>query len=148
MRSLLAQATVDEVVLVHPYEDQLPWLERLADDANPFIIPQRDPGKVFASWIRYGKNPDDYAGRSLDEWMAVQAELALRAITYYLMIDQPGIRDVQLAEINKDLELDMVTDWQPVRQDKVFCIPAGLDTLGKKLDEKELPPYLARQIDE
>jgi hypothetical protein len=116
MRELLAQAVVDRVILVHPYPDQLPELERLIDDGNPCIIPRRDPGQVFASWCRYGKNPDDYANRTLDEWMAVQAALALRGVTFFLDIDQPGVRDVQLAEINRELDLDLVTDWQAVRQ--------------------------------
>jgi hypothetical protein len=115
MRELLAGADVDHVVLVHPYSDQLPELERLADAGEPFIIPARDPGQVFSSWIKYHKNPDDFAGRSLDKWMAVQAELALRAWTFYLHIDKPGVRDLQLAEINEKLELDLVTDWEPVR---------------------------------
>ena len=30
--------------------------------------------------------------------------------------DEPAVRALQLALINKDLGLDLVTDWQPVRQ--------------------------------
>ena len=117
MRELLAQATVDRVILVHPYPDQVDELRQLLLEGAVGIIPVRDPGRVFCSWIKYGKNPDDYAGMSLDEWMAVQADLALEGRTYYLHIDQPGVRDLQLEEINRELGLDLVTDWDPVRQD-------------------------------
>lgn len=117
MRKLLADAAVDRVILVHPYEDQLPELRQLFREGAACIIPVRDPARVFCSWIKYGKNPDDFAGRSLDEWMVVQADLALETRTYYLHIDEPGVRDLQLADLNGALGLDLVTDWQPVRQD-------------------------------
>ena len=116
MRGLLAQAEVDRVVLVHPYPDQLPELERLADAGEPFIIPSRNRADVRSSWIKYGKNLYEFAGSSLTEWFDIQEELALRAVTFWLAIDKPGVRDVQLAEINRELKLNLVTDWEPVRQ--------------------------------
>lgn len=116
MRELLLEAEVDRVVLVHPYPDQVDELRQLFLEGAVCIIPVRDPARVFCSWIKYGKNPDDYAGHSLDEWMAIQADLALEARAYYLHIDKPGVRDLQLEEINRELGLDLVTDWEPVRQ--------------------------------
>ena len=116
MRGLLAQADVECVVLVHPYPDQLPELERLADDGEPFIIPSRKLYDVRSSWMKNGKNLYDFAGMSLDEWFDVQEKLALQAVTFYLAIDKPGVRDVQLAEINRELKLNLATDWKAVRQ--------------------------------
>ncbi len=105
-------------LIVHPYEDQLAELTRLIDDGNPVIIPVRRRDQVRASWIKYGKNLDDFAGRSLAEWFEVQRRLSRlgRFNTYYLDIDEPAIRGHQLELINKDLDIHLVTDWQPIRQ--------------------------------
>ena len=103
-------------IVVHPYPDQLPELEKLIDEANPVIVPARRRIDVQKSWIKYGKDLENFAGRSLGEWFEVQRKLVQGALTYYLDIDEPAIRVHQLALINKDLELNLVTDWQPIRQ--------------------------------
>ena len=116
MRKLFEGADIERLVLVHPYPDQIPELRRLIEDGHPIIIPTRDPAALLASWTKHGKNLYDFAGLSILEWFMVQADLVLRGTTFYLSIDNPVRRDKQLAEINHALGLDLVTDWEPVRQ--------------------------------
>lgn len=109
---------VERIVLVHPYPDQIPELERLIDDGNPVVIPHRRPATVRASWIKYGKDPDGgFAGMTIGEWFNVQIALADRtADTFYLDIDIPNLRELQLNMINAAFGLELETDWEPVRQ--------------------------------
>jgi hypothetical protein len=118
MRELLLEAEVDRVILIHPYLDQADELLQLVREGAVCIIPLRHSDDVRASWKKYGKDLRDYAGMTFEEWYAAQAEIADAATRlFYLEIDTPGRREQQLAEINRELGLDLVTDWQPVRQD-------------------------------
>jgi hypothetical protein len=117
MRKLLTGAA-EIVVIVHPYLDLIEGLKSMVDtEYSVCVIPQRDPEAVRASWIKYGKNPNNFAGMSLKEWYDAQYSIAERAPTYYLQLDRPSARDVQLAEINRELGLNLETDWEPVRQE-------------------------------
>jgi len=103
--------------VVHPYPEHLVELEYLIDNDNPVIIPARRRNLVHSSWVKYGKDPNCFAGRSLDEWLEVQRQLGARGNrTFYLDIDRTAVRDLQLARINRNLGISLETDWTPVRQ--------------------------------
>lgn len=110
-----------ESMVWHPYDEDLDKIYNLISGGAACIIPRRDLDQIVASWQRHGKNVDDFAGRSLDEWLYVQNSIAVHAAAksqlYYLNIDHPGARDRQLAAINRNLGLSLdARGWPVIRQ--------------------------------
>jgi hypothetical protein len=125
MRKLLEGADVERVVIVHPYPDQIENLTALVKAGNPCIIPLRHSEAVRASWKKYGKDLNNFGGMSFGEWYTARDRIADAATRlFYLEIDNDEDpyplakmeRDEQLASINRELGLELVTDWEPVRQ--------------------------------
>ena len=117
MHKLLAGVDVERVVIVHPYPDQVAELKALVMSGNPCIIPLRHSDDVRASWKKYGKDVHNFAGMTIEEWYIALYGIADAAVKlFYIEIDSPDRRDVQLAEINHKLGLELETDWEPVRQ--------------------------------
>jgi hypothetical protein len=120
IRDLLQHAPrapgIERILVAHPYPGNRDGLRKLVTDGNPVVLPRRDPDAVRGSWIKYGKDLADYAGASIDEWFRIQTEVIAGGAAFFLDLDQPGRRTWQLNIINMALGLDLVTDWQPVRQ--------------------------------
>lgn len=102
----------------HPYDEELPKLEELIDAGNPVIVPVRLFGRLEESWRRHGKDPENFAGLSLLEWKERVHGLCDRAgsLGFLLNIEIPGLRRLQLDDINFDLGLELETDWPIIRQ--------------------------------
>jgi hypothetical protein len=104
----------------HPYPVEQPKIIELLDAGNPAIVPWRDPDAVRASWLRRGKDPNNYAGWSLTRWYEEQAKLLRPYIDIgdiaILNIDNPEVRDDQLERINYQLGLELKTDWPVIRR--------------------------------
>jgi hypothetical protein len=117
----LLEGVDDFVNVKHPYPGkEFNLVLGYISDGHPCIIPRRQRGHVIDSWRKYGKDIHDFAGWSLDRWLQVRDALALCASEaggcYWLDIDLVSVRDEQLRIINSVFELNLVTDWRPVRQ--------------------------------
>lgn len=106
-----------EIHLRHVYLDEIEELDELLAAGNPAIVPRRPTARVLTSWLKYDKDPRDFAGMSIDDWFKMQ-HVVLEGVdqVYYLNLEDAGIRDEQLAIINQELGLELTTDWKPVRQ--------------------------------
>ena len=99
---------------VHPSDE--PKLLELLEAGNPCIVPVRDRWSVLESWIRHDKDPRAFCGLSLPEWFEALDALIWPYSPLLLAIDNPEIRDEQLAMINNTLGTVLTTDWPIVRQ--------------------------------
>lgn len=120
-RSELEAGRIERFELEHPYPGSVLRLVWLIDQGVcPVVIPRRRRDDVVRSWDRYGKDVNNFCGRSLTEWFEIQEELCIparaRGIFFCIDIDDPEARDEQLAFINDSLGLELETDWTPVRQ--------------------------------
>ena len=104
-----------EIYCRHFYENELAKIMELMRE-HPAIIPMRKKAAVARSWERYGKDLDDFGGWSLEQWFTVLDKVLMPFEPYILNIDKPGVRDEQLARINEELGLELVTDWPILRQ--------------------------------
>lgn len=111
---------VERHALQHPYIGAEQGLINLIRDGNPMVLPRRRRDQVLESWLRYGKDPENFGQRSLEQWFEVVEDIARCARHYNrfypIDIDLPGMRDAQLTAVNRYLGLELETDWQPVRQ--------------------------------
>jgi hypothetical protein len=116
VKNLLAD-TGQELYVRHVYPAEIERLEYLLNQGHPTIVPSREPDAVIASWLRYGKDPENFAGMSLLEWWKLLDGLVMmRQNVYLLHLDNPELRDLELATINFELQLELATDWTPVRE--------------------------------
>lgn len=100
-----------ECEALHIWPDQREiWFERMLT-VDKVIVPIRHPIEVAKSWKRRGKNPQE-----LPTWWRLLTGVVDPAKPRYLALDQPGVRNWQLADINLNFDLDLKTDWPVVRE--------------------------------
>lgn len=116
VKDMLKRAKVSDYLVVHPYHDKWDEINEHLKAGAHCIIPMRRKWEVVQSWIRHDKDVRNFGGMTLPEWFG-QIEMIKDLYKYWMLnIDEPGIRDEQLAKICFDLNLRLLTDWQPVRE--------------------------------
>ena len=106
----------------HIYPNSCVDLEAIAK-VSPTIIPLRHPLLVAESWKRRAKDVFE-----LPMWWSNLVTYFDPHGPFYLCLDKPEIRDGQLADINRDLEMELETNWPVLREMKTPRGPHKLST--------------------
>lgn len=128
------------------------WAERIAA-GHPIIVPLRHPINVAMSWKRR-----EHLGGSrlrvmnLPDWWRRLSGMIDPARPYYLPLDLPHRREACLDNINKNLGLELATDWPVIREK--FSGDYGSGCLDPEEIEvavtqvyQELEPFFSRWYD-
>lgn len=120
----------------HIWPDQMDrWADRM-QGTKSIIVPLRHPSKVALSWKareHFGRPPV----MDLPMWWRRLVGMIDPARPYYLPIDQVELRDSCLEHINKNLALELRTDWRIVRE-KNSEAAGRLDVVGLTSEEYEI----------
>ena len=102
-------------------------------DKHPVVSPIRHPARVLESFKR--RNHLNY--RVFREQFGCMADLVEGRDVFYIHIDEPDLRDAELARINNELGLKLKTDWPLVN-----CVGKTHDIKLTKEMMDEIPQWI------